>query len=88
MRTQHTPGPWTVDHDAVSHNGAHIAFAIGHDGDDYATQCANARLVAAAPDLLAALQEILDAEEGVGETDRPHMIRARAAIAKATGSAQ
>ena len=36
-------------------------------------------------DLLAALEAILDAEESAGETDRPHMIQARQAIARAKG---
>lgn len=48
---------------------------------------ANARLIAAAPDLLASLMEIYELEEGPGETDRPMMARAKAAIAKATGAA-
>lgn len=67
--------------------------AIGYraivDADGY-TVCnpspmgeANARLIAAAPDLLAALSELLPLwENGIEE---PWIIRARAAIAKATG---
>jgi hypothetical protein len=44
---------------------------------------ANARLIAAAPELLQALQDILD----TGFAGGPQGKRARAAIAKATGSA-
>lgn len=54
------------------------------------TAKANARLIAAAPDLLAALQAIVDSlslqdDEGLIEHAEP-MIAARAAIAKATGT--
>ena len=48
---------------------------------------ANARLIAAAPCLLAALQGLLDGMVNRMESD-PRLIAARAAIAKATGSAQ
>ncbi len=49
---------------------------------------ANARLIAAAPDLLAALQTLLEVphlQGGETSTAFPHIKRARAAIAKATG---
>jgi hypothetical protein len=48
---------------------------------------ANARLMAAAPDLLAALRDLLD-EADLGEVDEytaPKIEAARAAIARATG---
>jgi hypothetical protein len=59
----HTPGPWTV-HEledqgkfSIVHWGplAYVGDVGGHDG--MATARANARLIAAAPDLLAALRE-------------------------------
>lgn len=46
-RTQHTAGPWTVDHECISANGAHISMAIGPDNSTYAEQCANAARIAA-----------------------------------------
>ena len=64
----HTPGPWTVRHDFRSGNGelcigvsaARIGPKSGAvawpSGVDDAQELANARLIAAAPDLLAALQ--------------------------------
>ena len=85
MNTQHTPGPWR--HDAtwslIKHGKAEIA-AI-HSGNG-----ANAALIAAAPDLLAALDGLLAVspkhpsvdEEGLQMADA--CAKARAAIAKAT----
>lgn len=82
----HTPGPWFSQYDD---NGFYeigsetisirLAFTYGEgDGDE-----ANARLIAAAPDLLEALQAIM---AGVAGCERqPHWEAARAAIAKATG---
>jgi hypothetical protein len=52
---------------------------------------ANARLIAAAPELLEALRELADAFsceitfEGVKQPEDPAIVKARAAIAKATG---
>lgn len=47
-------------------------------------QKANARLIAAAPDLLAALEALLDYENGIQKAQAEQM--ARAAIAKAGGA--
>lgn len=63
----HTPGPWTCrTKDGcisryVEGNGITVA-EVWSDGtsDDGAEFAANARLIAAAPDLLAALQPLLD----------------------------
>ena len=58
------------------------------DLDDYASDLKRARLIAAAPDLLAALQDLLLYLEGY-DHDYPEAVgyfdRARAAIAKAEG---
>ena len=54
---QHTPGPWMVDGDLVRDPDEYVIaqawayYAPGREGQ----QDANARLIAAAPDLLAAL---------------------------------
>jgi hypothetical protein len=61
----HTPGPWENDRQTVySVNGVHeqeIAEVYGNaDGNAEA----NARLIAAAPELLEALKRITDAIEG------------------------
>ena len=63
----HTPGPWAED---AKHTGG--ARAVIGDGQQLVAlvygrareeQSANARLIAAAPDLLAALDELLDSFE-------------------------
>ena len=68
MTTKHTPGPWTVhprfDDGAEVRSRAQVAWCgvastYGASGDqtiDAAEACANARLIAAAPDLLAACE--------------------------------
>ena len=60
----HTPGPWHTGTDEDGHvvyneSGGFIADAGLDDGDE-GEEAANARLIAAAPDLLAACQEIFD----------------------------
>ena len=96
--SKHTPGPWKVGmafdnygetEIAIEHmtpaGNLVVAVALGGlQGQD-----ANARLIAAAPDLLAALQAIVKSlvdqdDEGMIEHAQ-QMIDARAAIAKSTG---
>ena len=89
MTTQHTPGPWYID---CQNESAAIGYRAIVDGDGY-TVCspspmgqANARLIAAAPDLLAALRLCERAlEERDAEAEEHAAKAARAAIAKATG---
>jgi hypothetical protein len=94
--TKHTPGPWSI----LDERRGFIVTACD-DCYDVATvrnignrdNAANARLIAAAPDMLAALQTIKqlndDAAPFGGEIYRDRVDRAwdavRAAIAKATG---
>ena len=82
---QHTPGPWTVDNQYI-HGPDGIRFlAVAGDGAGQA----NARLIAAAPDLLNLLTAAGRLEELTGENlavyARTYAALARAAIAKATG---
>lgn len=87
-----TPGPWHVDGLAVfCANGSLVAEAH----EDYFTftevDQANARLIAAAPDLLKALQAIVELDDGDVPAMWPFQAdfeAARAAIAKATGGAK
>ena len=64
----HTPGPWTCrvlnsdDTVAVIRAGTLQIAAIGY-APGFAEE-ANARLIAAAPDLLAALRQVLEVLEG------------------------
>lgn len=97
MSAQHTPGPWTLDDRGCK-------FIVHKTGDGYITrdicrmdgstmaafaQEANARLIAAAPELLESLQEVtflLEALLKLRGEPSPGSIgaKARAAIAKAT----
>jgi hypothetical protein len=89
----HTPGPWDAFGPIIHRNGRHIAHVeatgIGDGERGTPEQRANARLIAAAPDLLAALKLLLTAElpaDGLSrkiETGRRAM--GLAAIDKAEG---
>lgn len=95
---EHTPGPWTVEVDqgSVVVWSKFKSQKTGDDGDDRHVVAipdwgpmdkreADARLIAAAPDMLAALQMMLDAHGGLEQS--PAAKAARAAIARATGAA-
>ena len=68
--SEHTPGPWMVARgvpaavDAVS--GGLVAEAVGGFHRSYEEETANARLIAAAPDMLAELKRLRDV---VGDED-------------------
>ena len=98
MKTQHTPGPWTIHADT---DGWPLVMSGGVAGRIVANvnpqSCpdessapefvempceANARLIAAAPELLEALQFVMTAS---GEQLSTAFEQAQAAIAKATG---
>lgn len=94
MTSKHTPGPWKHRHTPLR-GIANDVYCVdwSEDQEEVAEVVhgeANARLIAAAPDLLEALQ-VLDAlwcENESGGLDFSLAIdRARAAIAKATGDA-
>lgn len=87
MKTTHTPGPWTVNGreiDGPADSGVIVArlpeWGILADNPDPAP--ANARLITAAPEMLAALQLVLD------RATMPAFIRdqVKATIARATYS--
>jgi hypothetical protein len=93
----HTPGPWLQSHRQIP-DGMYSTEVYAKDGETIATihwypvktddgwitsRDGNARLIAAAPDMLAALQDI------VRRNEIQHWFNldlARAAIAKATGN--
>ncbi len=81
----HTPGPWWVDvHVNVMCKDGLVAFPGIAAG---LPQADNARLIAAAPDLLAACQAyIADRAEAGCVAESPAVKAMRAAIAKATGA--
>jgi hypothetical protein len=65
MKTQHTPGPWVASHDVAgiviepgrSHYLPYVAVLESRGGGSEEERWANARLIAAAPELLDALKE-------------------------------
>ena len=78
----HTKGPWSVRMPTEFLNQAAIEPCIGCVYGAGEELQANANLIAAAPELLEALEVIIeDLEEGA----KPRMKLARAAIAKAKG---
>ena len=90
----HSITPWKVAHAHSTEYVRHIKDARGEliaevsaFDDEVSEAIANARLMAAAPDLLAALRDLLD-EADLNEVDEytaPKIEAARAAIARATG---
>ena len=104
--SKHTPGPWVHDTRGYRHadvkaaDGRNIACTWGVNNQPKTKDAceaqkqiarANARLIAAAPELLEALKAIVKSladqdDEGMIEHAQ-QMIDARAAIAKATGGA-
>ena len=86
--SQHTEGPWIADGAQIFTSDTNVAQANGYR-IDRETVAANARLIAAAPELLEALEQMvsvfLDTEGRHGESKNDAMDAARAAIAKATG---
>lgn len=93
MTTKHTKGPWSYEHGgawAFHDNGiAKVGpFSIlGSESAEYENSIADARLIAAAPDLLEAVEGIVSLLEAIGdvETGSDQVRTAREAIAKAKG---
>jgi hypothetical protein len=100
MSAQHTPGPWhlRLSNNATPHieHGDCFRDEVGELDNRICVMpaeivqsfnsFANARLIAAAPDLLEALQSIMEMTGGyVPDTSKGEWAKARAAIDKATG---
>lgn len=94
----HTPGPWTVLEPVNGFNARIFAAgniyigSIGHSDNIGGCNAPNARLIAAAPDMLEALEALLEASHPISRDKRSCDGRvkakrlARAAIAKAKGA--
>lgn len=87
---KHTPGPWTLEREKnirlLVRTAPDRCYAFHPDDEP------NARLIAAAPELLEALKTLVswlgafyDRGEQLGNLDMRHIARARAALAKAEG---
>ena len=98
--TMHTKGPWeVVEHphaicvrtespSKTKYGASRYAVIGGFDSNDRAQleeARANARLIAAAPDLLEALKDMVGLVELMCPFDGPQQRKARATIARATG---
>lgn len=86
MNTEYTPGPWEMDecNGRIEINNVETLFTVATIPWPVENKRAraNARLIAAAPELLEALEDVLSSEPGPSLNDR-----VRAAIAKALGGA-
>jgi hypothetical protein len=80
---KHTPGPWYWDTEGLGSKDV-LVFGKGYPFE--MTSKANKNLIAAAPDLLAALQLIISYhDDGNCELHSEDVAMARAAISKALG---
>lgn len=99
LAAAHTPGPWHLENTSkhafsggmpkiVAECGHHIA-SITWNGHNERNGDANARLIAAAPELLGALETLINCHTGAPwQTEavrRAAWLKVQAAIAKATG---
>lgn len=95
--TQHTPGPWDVCPQGRLTPGATVPILAAPDAEGLALTVATVRtigpegdadahLIAAAPDLLAALEDVLCCVEFPNSQHKAQVQAAREAIAKARGS--
>lgn len=98
-KVSHTPGQWAIENGVVTAKGALVSIAEIHDHSDISADWnetgANARLIASAPDLLAACEAMIKGasfvHDGVSKPD-PKAYNAAIrglydAIAKARGEA-
>lgn len=95
MTDKFTPGPWFVNRNSVDCGAGKISIEVAGDYficqvDESVSQEANAALIAAAPELLQALEAMLNADRayeygGYTESELAAINQARAAIAKARG---
>ena len=94
--SKHTPGPWVVDPanpNLVARDGDVYEYicevspsVFSNSTHSYDQECANARLIAVAPELLEALKELMEYAGIIEERcDTVATNKARAAIAKAEG---
>lgn len=97
MKQQHTPEPWEISKSgprySINAGDRHIAMVscyVRKDGDEEEENIANASLMAAAPELLDALEDLEKCYRGGYQTCDDATImavreKARAAIKKARG---
>lgn len=87
MSEKHTPGPWRAENSCViCPDGSIVTCCVrgSVDRKNQAEDWATARLIAAAPEMLEALQRLMSPTETMQDA-LDAAKQARAAIAKATG---
>lgn len=96
---KHTKGPWSVDTDTgldviATHKDAELYYIVDVVADYDKTNIegvkqrkANARLIAAAPEMLEALEYTIQAFVALGQTDKPgtHLRSLKELVNKAKG---
>lgn len=99
METKYTPGPWTTyrhsETTVCSASGRTVAACGGYqdnfsDGGYHRENITNARLIAAAPELVEALREVIGWHDDADNLHKPIEVRAaymraRALLAKIDG---
>lgn len=88
-KAQHTPGPWATNSGSVfpATGGNKICEMLDTHRRSLVESCANARLIVAAPELLAALDDVVGICQDSLETHFGNKLgkKIRMAIAKAKG---
>ena len=96
QNTKHTPGPWNVRPDTMQvYNEVGLMCEVATvstchvDQWNQGSSKANARLIAAAPEMLQLIQQIVDEQESFGEHGDAKLIsECLTMIHKATGGAE
>ena len=84
--SKHTPGPWIINGNKIDGNGYHLASVNSHSTTEGR---ANAQLIAAAPELIEALELCRShMYEHASNTQDGAFDKLCSAIAKATGESQ
>ena len=86
MKTEHSPAPWTIQHGhstRVYLVNDREGNAVGEIVYSDTRNPSDAQLIAAAPELLAALMRLLDDQR---DASLPALEQARAAVYKAIGA--
>ena len=89
--SEHTPGPWVVGKGArwIIETEGGMPVAAAYTLSETAIRNANAALIAAAPDLLKALEEFLSSYGSIYRGDMDRAVKlGSAAIAKAKGETE
>lgn len=96
MSAKHTAGPWIVENENYDQDGGTLVrtadttcicnvWGTERAYDPNEESVANARLIAAAPDLLSVLEELVDGMPDVEDSKTRVLARARDTIAAARG---